>query len=149
MLLMLEKDITRKISLYLLICKSLKCMKSYDKNKESSCFQYWDAINLYGWAMSQKLPVNNFEGIKDSSHFNDFIKNCNEESHEEYFPKIDVQYPESLHNLHGDLLFLPKRMKIEKFGKLVTNLHDKIEYVIHIKKIKTIIKSWISFEKIS
>ena len=40
-------------------------------------------------------------------------------------------------------------MKIEKVKKLVTNLHDKTVYVIHIKKIKTGIKPWINFEKIS
>ena len=34
-------------------------MKDYDKNKESLYIQYWDVNNLYGWAMSQKLPVNN------------------------------------------------------------------------------------------
>ena len=39
-------------------------MKDYDKNKESSYLQYLDENNLYGWAMSQKLPVNNFEWIK-------------------------------------------------------------------------------------
>ena len=50
-------------------------MKDYDKNKEFSFLQYWDLNTLYGWAMSQKLPVNNFEGIKDTSQFNkDFIK---------------------------------------------------------------------------
>ena len=53
-------------------------MKDYDKNKESSYLQYWDVSNLYGWAMSQKLPVNNFGWIKDNSQFNEnFIKNYN------------------------------------------------------------------------
>ena len=84
--------------------------------------------------MSQKLPVNNFEWIKDTSQFNeDFIKNYKEESDEKYFLKIDVQYLEKLHKLHNDLLFLPEKMKIEKVEKLVANLHDKTECVIHIK----------------
>ena len=61
-------------------------MKDYVKNKESSYLQYWDANKLYGCAMSQKLPVNNFEWIKDTSQLNeDFIKNYYEESDEEYF----------------------------------------------------------------
>ena len=58
-------------------------MKGYDKNTGSSYIQYWDVNNLYGWAMSQKVPVNNFEQIKDTFQFNeDFIKNCREESDE-------------------------------------------------------------------
>ena len=36
-------------------------MKDCDKNKKLSYLQYWNVNNLYGWAMSQKLPVNNFE----------------------------------------------------------------------------------------
>ena len=36
-------------------------MKDYNKNKEPSYLQYEVVNNLYGWAMSQKLPVNNFE----------------------------------------------------------------------------------------
>ena len=47
--------------------------------------------------MSQKLPVNKFEWIEDTSQFNeDFIKNYNEESDEGYFIEVAIQYPEKL-----------------------------------------------------
>ena len=125
-------------------------MKDYDKTKETSYLRYWDVNNLYGWTMSQKLPVNNFEWIKDTSQFNkDFIKKYNEESDDGYFLGVDVQYPERLHEFHIDLLFLTERMKIEKNEKLVANLHDKTEFVKHIKKkIKVGIISWISVKKV-
>ena len=92
-----------------------KYMIDYDKNKKSSYIQYWILNNLYGWAMSQKLPVDNIEWIKDTSQFNEnFIKKYNKVSNEGYFLKVDVQYFEKLHDLHNDLSFLPERMKIEK-----------------------------------
>ena len=50
--------------------------------------------------------------------------------------KTYVQYIEKLHELHDDLPFLPDRMKIEKVKTLVTNLHDKIEYIIHRRNLK-------------
>ena len=66
-------------------------MKDYDKNKESPNIHYWYVKNLYGWAMSQKLPVNNFEWIKETCQFNeDFIKDYNEESDEGYFLEVGV-----------------------------------------------------------
>ena len=45
-------------------------MKDYDKNIESSHLKYWDVYDLSGWAMPQKLPVNKFEWIEDTSKFN-------------------------------------------------------------------------------
>ena len=65
-------------------------MKNNDKNKELSYFQYRDVHYLYGWAMSQKLPINNFEWIKDTSQFN---------NDEGYFLEVGVQYIENLHEL--------------------------------------------------
>ena len=49
-------------------------MKNYDKNKKSSYLQYWNVNNLYGWEMSQKLSVNNFEWIKGTSQFHEYLK---------------------------------------------------------------------------
>ena len=131
MLLMVEKGIRGGIchSIYRYAKANNKYMKDYDKNRESSYIQYWDINYLYGRAMSQKLPVNNFEWIKDTSQFNeDFIKNYNEEGNEGYFLKVDVQYLENLHNFHNDLSFLPERMKIEKVEKLVANFHKVIKF---------------------
>ena len=83
------------------------------KKKESSYIQYWDVNNLYWWAISQKLPVNNFEWIKDTFQFNkDFLKNYNEERDKGYFLEVDVQYIEKLHDLQNVLPFFPERMKI-------------------------------------
>ena len=49
--------------------------EDYVKNEEPSYLQYWNVNNLYSWAMSQKLLVNNFEWIEETSQFNeDFIK---------------------------------------------------------------------------
>ena len=60
-----------------------------------------------------------------TSFFNeDFIKNYSEENDEEYFSEVDIQHPEKLHELHNYLPFLPERMKLGKFEKLVTNLYD-------------------------
>ena len=70
MLLMVERGTRRGICHSIFQYeKASKYMKDYDKNKESPHIQYWDMNNLYGWAMSQKLQVNNFQRIKDSSQF--------------------------------------------------------------------------------
>ena len=126
MLLMVEKSIRGGIchGIHRYAKANNKYMKDYDKNKKSSYLKYWDANNLYGWAMLQKLSVNKFEWIEDTFQFNeDFIKNYKEESDDGYF--LDIQNPEKLHELHNDLPFLPKRMKIEKVEKVIANLYGK------------------------
>ena len=83
-----------------------KYNKDCDKNKEFSYIQYWDTNNLYVSAILQKLQVNNFEQIKDTSQFNEgLIKNYNEERDEGYVLEVHVQYLKKLHELHNDLPF--------------------------------------------
>ena len=51
-----------------------KYINNYDQNIESSYLALLDANNLYGWAMSQKLPANGFKWVKKLSKFNERFK---------------------------------------------------------------------------
>ena len=100
--------------------------------------------------MLQELPIKKLEWIEDTSQFDeDFKKNYNGQSDEGYFLEVDVQYPEKLHELHNDLPFLPERIKIEKVQKLVSNLHDKTEYIIHIRNFKQVLNHGLIFKKVN
>ena len=95
-----------------------KYMKNYDSSKESSYLMYVDANNLYGYAMSKKLPYGNFQWVEDTSIFTeDFIKNYDEESDIGFLLLVDVIYPESLFKEHKYLPFLPDKTKINKVMK--------------------------------
>ena len=114
-----EKCIRGRICnvVYRFVKANNKYIKDYDKNKESSYLKYWDVNNLYGWAMSQKLPLYDFMRVEKTSQFNE---------------------------LHNDLHFLPeKKMKIEKIEKLVANLHDKEDWLNFQLGQKAWLKSYI------
>ena len=68
--------------------------------KESSYLTYLDANNLYGWAMIQDLPINNFKWSEERD-INKLIKqgSC--------FVKVDLEYPKELHDLHNDYPLAP------------------------------------------
>ena len=90
-----------------------KYMKNYYKSSKSSYLMYLYGNNLYGWAMSQKLPVNGFRFENNLSKFNEnFIKNYNEDSDIGYFLEVEVEYPKNLYSSHKHLPFLPERKKI-------------------------------------
>ena len=74
-----------------------KYMKNYDKRIESSYLMYLDENNLYGSAVSKKLPVNGFKWENDLSTFNEnFIKSYNENSDVGYFLEVYIEYPKQL-----------------------------------------------------
>ena len=153
MLLMVEEGIRDGIchSIHRYAKANNKYMKNYNNNEESSCIQYLDANNLYGWAMSKKLPVNGFKWL-DSDNVNkineDFIKNYNENDNKGYILEVDVKHPKRLHELHSDLPFLSERMKIDKCNKLVCNLSNKKKCVAHINSLKQALNHGLKFKKI-
>ena len=103
-------------------------MKDYGENKKSSYFKYQDLNNLYGWAMSQKLPICSYKWVKNISQFGEgFLRNYNEDSHVGCYLEVDVQYPGKLCKLHNDLSFLPQIMKIEKIEKVVNSSEMKFK----------------------
>ena len=149
MLLMVEEGIKGGIchSIHRHARANNKYMKNYDKNEESLYVQYLDAKNLYGWGMSQKLPVNGFKWVNNEIN-EEFIKNYDENSDKGYILEVDVKYPRNLHDLHSDLSFLPKRMKIDKYKKLVCNLRNKKKYVVHINSLKQALNHGLKLKKV-
>ena len=153
MLLMIEKVIRDGIcqTIHRYAKANNKYMKNYDKNNESSYIEYLDANNLYGWAMSQKLPVNGFKWVKQKklSKFNeDFIKKYDEDSNTGYFLEVDIDYLKELFNSHKDLPFLPERKKVEKVEKLICSIEDKEKYVIHIRALKQALNHGITLKEV-
>ena len=137
MLLMEEKRIRRGMcnAIHKYAKANNKYMKDIDKNKISSFLEYLDANNLYGWAMSQKIPVGDFKWIKKRDlpkTDKKFIKSYDVDSNVGFVLEVDVDYPKKLHKLHSDLPFLPQREVINKCSTLINTLRNKTKYMLFI-----------------
>ena len=97
----------------------------FDPVKESKFISYLDANNLYGWAMSKQLPISGFEWMTDDE-FDDW-------KHQSFILEVDLEYPEDLHN---DYPLAPERIKIGNVEKLIPNLNNKTNYVVHYENLK-------------
>ena len=134
MLLLFEKDI--RGGMCNVIHKYAKANNKYMNNchatKESTFFMYVDENNLYEWAMSKKLPIDNFKWEVDLPIFTkDFIKNNDEKSDTGYLFYGEIAYPKNLHKLNADLPFLPHRMKVIKVNKLVKSVDHRNNYYLY------------------
>ena len=89
-----------------------KYMKNFNERKPSTFIQYLDANNLYGWAMSQKLPTHGFEwtDVDESSVLKLLQKKDTKQGH---IFEVDLDYPESLWKSHNDYPLAPERVKID------------------------------------
>ena len=94
--------------------------------------------------MSQKLAVNNFEWTEDTFQFyEDFMKSYNEESDDEYFLEVDVQYLEKLHGLHNVLSFfmlLIFLLLVTEYAIGMRYLKQELNHGLVLKKVHRVIK---------
>ena len=112
------------------ICCSVLCnakanneyMKNYNENKESSNITYLNKNIFYGFAMSQRLLIDEIEWRKPEHINEDFIKNCNDQNKVGYIFQVDL---EQLSCLHHESPFLPEDMVVNKTAKLICNMSDK------------------------
>ena len=107
MLLMIEKGIRGGIcqSIHRRATANNKYMKDYDENVESSYLQNLDANSLYGWEMSKKLPIGEFNWDDPKNYSEEFIKNYDENSDHGAFLRVDVEYPIMTKVKHKDIAF--------------------------------------------
>ena len=91
--------------------------------------------NLYGYAMSQYLPYKNFKWLDNCNVFN--VTTVDEDSEFGHILQEGLEYPTILHDHYSDVPFYVENKKNEnlKYRKIITDLNDKINYIIHYRNL--------------
>ena len=141
-------------------------MKNYDHKKPSKYALYPDMNNLYGWTMSGYLPYGGFRWLKNVDGFD--VNSISEKSPIGYILEVDLEYPDGLHVLHNDYALAPEKLAISynllshyckkiadeyeiKVGdveKLIPNLGDKTNYVLHYRNLQLYLSLGMKLTKI-
>ncbi|XP_067936706.1 uncharacterized protein [Watersipora subatra] len=136
-------------------------VKDYDPSKPTTYIMYLDANSLYPSTMLKKLPTGGFEWIEDGK-----LPDVSED--EGYVAEVDFEYPTELHDEHNDYPFAPESTKPDQWSeymrsvgdvklgepcyakvpKLVPNLRDKCNYVVHHKTLEYYIKKGLRVTKV-
>lgn len=123
--------------------------ETFNPSKESSYIFYGDVNNLYGWAMTQKLPYGAFEWLEDSKNFD--VLGTKDDGVYGFFLDVDVSYPKELFDAHSDFPYLPVKRKTpgSKVEKLLLDFLDRKNYVVHLTNLKQAIKAGLKLERIN
>ena len=143
-----------------------KHIKNYDPTKPSKYISYLDMNNLYGWGMSVYPPYGGFKWLKNVANFD--VNLISEKSPVGYILEVNLEYPEELHYLHNDYPLAPEKLSIPydmlsdnckkiadkyeiKVGdvkKLIPNLGDKTNYVVHYRNLQLYLSLGMKLTKI-
>ena len=141
-------------------------MNDYDPKKPSTLISYLDMNNLYGWAMSEYLLYERFKWLKNVDEFD--MMSISEKNPIGYLLKVELKYPDELHELHIDYPLAPEKLavssdmlskyckkiadkyviKIGDVKKLIPNLSNKINYVVHYRNLQLYLSLGIKLTKI-
>ena len=152
MLLMIEKGIRGGISIISNRYGKAnnKYMKDFNQKELIKFLMYLDANNLYGWAMSLKLPIHSFKWLTDKeieNLYNNQIVQVWEKT--PCILEVDLEYPEELHDSHNDYPLCPERVECDKgVKKLIPNLRNKNNYVIHYRNLIQCLRLGMKLKKI-
>ena len=99
----------------------------YNSNKSSTFITYLDKNNLYGWAMSEYLPYEEFEWLKNVDELD--VMSINGKSDVGYFLEVDLEYPKELHELHNDYPLAPEKLAVinDMLSKYCKEIADKYD----------------------
>ncbi|MCG7879165.1 MAG: C2H2-type zinc finger protein [Candidatus Thiodiazotropha endolucinida] len=139
-------------------------VKDYDPSRPAKFIQYLDANNLYGWAMTQPLPIGHFDfmGKRDIEQFD--VTSIPENGNTGFILEVSLKYPGHLHDSHNCLPLAPVKRVISnqelspytqqilrklhglseedplpnrgKVEKLLTTLEDKDRYILHYRNLQ-------------
>ena len=143
-----------------------KYMNDYDLKKPSKFITYLDVNNLYGWAMSEYLPYGKFKWLRNVDGFD--INSISEKSPIGYFFEVDLEYPDELHELHSDYALASEKLavssdilskyckeiadkydiKVGDVKKLIPNLVNKTNYVVHYRNLQLYLSLGMKLTKI-
>jgi len=141
-----------------------KYMKNYNPEEKSSYIMYYDKNNLYGWAMSQSLPIGEYAWNEEKWDIEKIMKLDNE-GETGYIFEVDLEYPKELHDLHNDYPLAPEsrlgelsplmsqiknEMNIGEatVEKLIPTLYDKKNYVLHYHNLKLYLSLGLKLKKV-
>jgi len=109
-----------------------KYLESFDPHKPLNFLAHLEAEGLYDWAMCQPLPFSNFSFLSSSQIAMLDVRNITPNGDLGYMLEVDLKYPAYLHRRHQCLPFCPEKIN----SKLITDVTDKSNYVIHLKHLQ-------------
>ena len=145
-----------------------KYIKNYNEKAPSKFIMYLDANNLYGWAMSQYLPTGGFRWLTEKEINKLDLHQYKDNSKKGLILEVDLEYPKELHDKHNDYPLAPEKLEVkdtmlsdyckqikDKYNisvggvnKLVPNLMDKKNYVVHYRNLKLYLDLGLKVKKV-